>query len=369
MRLGLFMMPLHPPSRALHDTLAEDTEKALLADRLGFDELWVGEHFSAHSEPIPSPLMFMASLINQTRNLTFCTGVITLPHRHPAVIAAEAAQFDHMSRGRFCFGIGAGSLPSDFELLGTFDEGQRGRMVLESMEMIGRIWTEEPPYDMQGEFWRVHLERSVTPEIGFGALPRPFQAGGPPVFVPAVSAHSRTVLEAGRRGWHAISSALPLPDVLATQWTSFVEGCQQVGRTPDPTEWRVVRTVLVAETDAEARARLFHADSAHRYFYNHLRTVLGQVGRVALLKPRPDMSDAETTVDAIMESRVIYGSPATVTERLAELRGEVGPFGTLVVSAMDWSGPNQAWERENMQRIAEEVMPALRQRCGTRVAA
>jgi hypothetical protein len=37
MRLGLFMMPVHPPSRAMHETLAEDLEKSLLADRLGFD--------------------------------------------------------------------------------------------------------------------------------------------------------------------------------------------------------------------------------------------------------------------------------------------------------------------------------------------
>jgi len=63
MRLGLFMMPLHPPTRTLGTFLAETAEKALLAERLGFDEVWLGEHFSATSEPIPSPLMFMASLV------------------------------------------------------------------------------------------------------------------------------------------------------------------------------------------------------------------------------------------------------------------------------------------------------------------
>ena len=63
MRLGLFMMPVHPADRAFADTLAEDEEKSLYADALGFDELWLGEHFSATTEPIPSPLMFMASLI------------------------------------------------------------------------------------------------------------------------------------------------------------------------------------------------------------------------------------------------------------------------------------------------------------------
>ena len=47
MRLGLFMMPVHPPARSFTETLAEDEEKALYADRLGFDEFWLGEHFSA----------------------------------------------------------------------------------------------------------------------------------------------------------------------------------------------------------------------------------------------------------------------------------------------------------------------------------
>ena len=92
------MMPLHPPTRTLTDYMAETAEKVLLAERLGFDEVFVGEHFSATTEPIPSPLMFMASLIPlQTSRITFGTGVLNLPNRHPAVIAAEVAQFDHMS--------------------------------------------------------------------------------------------------------------------------------------------------------------------------------------------------------------------------------------------------------------------------------
>jgi len=56
--------------------------------------------------------MFMASLIPQTIHIRFGVGVVNLPNRHPAVIAAEVAQFDHMSNGRFIFGIGTGSLPS-----------------------------------------------------------------------------------------------------------------------------------------------------------------------------------------------------------------------------------------------------------------
>ena len=73
------------------------------------------------------------------------------------------------------------------------------------------------------------------------------------------------------------------------------------------------------------------------------------------------MPDSEITLDAIIESRLIYGSPQTVAAKLARLRKQVGPFGTLLVSGMDWSGPNAAWERESLLRLAQEVLPILRE--------
>src|SRR6202167_3628852 len=98
MRLGMFMMPVHPPARSFTDTLAEDEEKSLYADRLGFDELWLGEHFSATTEPIPSPLMFMAGLVPRTKNLQLGTAVICLPNHHPVKVAGESGEVGHIKR-------------------------------------------------------------------------------------------------------------------------------------------------------------------------------------------------------------------------------------------------------------------------------
>ena len=72
--------------------------------------------------------------------------------------------------------------------------------------------------------------------------------------------------------------------------------------------------------------------------------------------------------NSLLESRVIYGSPRTVTHQLDAFREQVGPFGTLVVSAMDWSGPNQAWEKESFHLLTQEVMPAWRNRLRQRAA-
>jgi alkanesulfonate monooxygenase SsuD/methylene tetrahydromethanopterin reductase-like flavin-dependent oxidoreductase (luciferase family) len=361
MRLGLFMMPVHPPHRPMHENLAEDIEKSLLADQLGFDEMFLGEHYSATTEPYPSPLMFMASLIPRTSKIVFGTGVISLPNRHPAIIAGEAAQFDHMSRGRFILGIGTGSLLSDFELLGNADPAKRGRMLVEAIDTIEKIWSQDPPYDIQGEFWSAQISRTVNTKLGLGVMPKPYQQPRPPICVTAASPNSQTVRLAGKRGWGPISSSFLTEQGLATHWNMLCQGAAEAGTRASGADWRVVRCIHVADSDAEAREHVMSAESSYRYYFGYMSEILRGLGRLAALKPRPDMSDDEVTVEGIIDSRVIFGSPQTVLEKLTALRDGAGPFGSLLMTGVDWSGPNQAWERQSMRLLAKEVMPRFTQ--------
>ena len=137
---------------------------------------------------------------------------------------------------------------------------------------------------------------------------------------------------------------------------------------PDGADWRVVKYVHVAGTDAEARTRVLSEPSAYRYAFGYLHEVLKRAGRLAGLKSHPDQADHDVTVESIIEARVTYGSPQTVAEKLLSFRQEAGPFGHVLVTGMDWSGPNAAWERESMQRLAEEVMPIVRRRTAARAA-
>ncbi len=112
---------------------------------------------------------------------------------------------------------------------------------------------------------------------------------------------------------------------------------------------------------AEARDRVFSDKGANRYFYSYMREVLSRVGLLSALKPRTDMTDEEATVDAITEGSAIYGSPKTFLDKLVAFREAAGPFGTLLMTGLDWSGPNRAWERDSMRLLAQEVMPKFRQ--------
>ncbi len=361
MRLGIFMMPVHPPARSFTDTLAEDEEKALYADRLGFDEMWLGEHFSASSEPIPSPLMFMASLLPRTKNLRFGTGVICLPNHDPAIVAAEVAQFDHMSRGRFMLGIGPGGLLSDFELFGNADRGVRARKTMESIATIKRIWSQDPPYDFPGEFRPVRLRDAIIAELGIGTMPKPFQKSGPPITMSVSSRNSPTARVAGQQGWGILSGNNMPANAVATHWQTYFKACTEAGIAPRGENWRVARNVMVAPSAAEARDRVFAEQGSNRYFYTYMREVLSRVGILSVMKPDPNMPDDEATVDVITEACVIYGSAKTFLDKLIAFHDAVGPFGTLLMTGLDWSGPNAAWERDSMRLLAQEVMPKFRQ--------
>ncbi|MDB5955841.1 LLM class flavin-dependent oxidoreductase, partial [Ramlibacter sp.] len=135
MKLGMFMMPLHPPGRNATQTLAEDREAFLLADRLGYVEGFVGEHVTDIAENVTSSLMFLASLAHETKDIVLGTGTINMPNGHPAAIAAQVSMLDHILKGRFIMGISPGGLMSDAEVFGNYQKN-RNAIFLESINMV-----------------------------------------------------------------------------------------------------------------------------------------------------------------------------------------------------------------------------------------
>ena len=93
MKYSTFMMPLHPPGRSVTDTLQEDRQAVILADRLGFSEAFVGEHVTDSAEPVTSSLLFLATLIGETQQIKLGSGTLNLPNSHPATVAAQAGMW------------------------------------------------------------------------------------------------------------------------------------------------------------------------------------------------------------------------------------------------------------------------------------
>jgi alkanesulfonate monooxygenase SsuD/methylene tetrahydromethanopterin reductase-like flavin-dependent oxidoreductase (luciferase family) len=357
MKLGMFMMPYHDPRRDLHQALHEDVEVAVHADRAGFEEFWVGEHYSAPSEPITSPFIFLANLIARTERIRLCTGVINLPQQHPAIVAAHASLLDHLSRGRFTLGISSGGLPSDFELFKRMDGAERNSMMLESADMILKIWQQDGPYEIKGRHWDISLKDFVVPELGIGTVLRPFQRPHPPMAVSAASPASGSVRHAGRMGWGFISAHFCTRPIIASHWATYLEGCDAAGRTPDPEHWRVARLVHVARDDAQARDDFADPDGPYQDFWRYLIGVLTRAGMLNMLKVDKSMPDAAVTPTYALETFAICGSPRRVAEQIRDLRAEVGDFRGLVALAVEFG--DRAKIFESMSLLSSEVRPLI----------
>jgi alkanesulfonate monooxygenase SsuD/methylene tetrahydromethanopterin reductase-like flavin-dependent oxidoreductase (luciferase family) len=100
MRLGYFTMPVHGINRSWAETLREDRETVILADKLGFHDAFIGEHLSDRCETITNSMMFLASLVSDTKNIRLGSGTSNLSQMHPVLIAAHAAMLDHLSEVR-----------------------------------------------------------------------------------------------------------------------------------------------------------------------------------------------------------------------------------------------------------------------------
>jgi probable F420-dependent oxidoreductase len=194
----------------------EDPEQAIevarLAEAAGFRGIALADHVAVptrfgsvhpsggptpfdHRSPFPDPLITAASLLASTTTLQVMTYVYVLPMREPFSVASQVASLDVLSGGRFRFGVGAGWLTEEIELLGYPVRG-RGRRMDEMLEIIQCFWTQESA-EFHGEFFDF-APAGIAPRP---ARPVPIWVGGK-----SAAALSRAVRQ---DGWLGMNYDLP----------------------------------------------------------------------------------------------------------------------------------------------------------------
>jgi alkanesulfonate monooxygenase SsuD/methylene tetrahydromethanopterin reductase-like flavin-dependent oxidoreductase (luciferase family) len=350
---------MHPQHRSPTETLQEDRDAIIFADKLGFHDAFVGEHLTELTENITSSMLFLATLISDTKNIKLATGTSNLSQWHPVMIASHAAMFDHLAKGRFIFGISAGALRCDAEALGTLQEN-RQKMFEDCIEVILEVWKRDSPYDIDipGNRYKVTTKTQREASIGRGHLYRPYQKPRPEIVGTVVAPFSKGVIEMGAKDFHPLSANFLLSKWLPSHWANYTQGKARVGQKPDPNDWRIARTIFVADDDATAR-RYAIEDSAspYRFYWQQLYTKMKLGGREAVFKNAREQPDSEITEDYILKNLVIHGSVDKVVDEILALREEAGEFGELVYAGMDYVDPKLA--RRSMELMATEVMPRV----------
>ncbi len=144
---------------------------AELADRLGYDSLWTGDHV-AFAVPILDPFLQLALLASFSSRVQLATGVYLLPLRHPVPTAKQVATLDRMCAGRLIFGVGVGGeFPGEYAACGV-PVRERGARLSEAIPLVREL--------VRGEAVKSDGRFYPFPETRL--LPASPQPGGPPIW-------------------------------------------------------------------------------------------------------------------------------------------------------------------------------------------
>jgi probable F420-dependent oxidoreductase len=191
-----------------------------LLEELDYASLWAGDHI-AFTSPILDPMLGLSQAAALSDRIAIGTAVYLLPLRSAAAAAKLGASLDHLSEGRFIFGVGAGGeFPREFAACGVpLAEG--GQRMSEGIEVMRKLWSGQR-VSHAGRLWKfddVHMQ------------PGPYTPGGPPVWCGGRS--EAALRRAGRLadGW---ISYVVTPEQFAAGVAAIDAARAEAGRSGEP---------------------------------------------------------------------------------------------------------------------------------------
>jgi alkanesulfonate monooxygenase SsuD/methylene tetrahydromethanopterin reductase-like flavin-dependent oxidoreductase (luciferase family) len=336
-KVGIINAVRMHPDRAvpIADLYRDFVGDAELAEELGFDFSWYGEHHFRPCQWTPSPLVVCAAVAARTERLRVGTSVVCLPFHDPLRIAEDAATVDALSAGRLDLGLGVGSQWEEFNTFGVDPAEMNGRL-WEGADLIWRCFTETGRFTHEGRYYAARDVEFTTKPV---QEPVPFWVG---TFGPG------NVRRTAERGWH----------LLAGDFSGVYDATlAELGRDADGFGIAPMQQVCVADTtDAAYDASL---EGLHYFvnFYLQRKQLDGSV-------PPPE---AELTREAIRAGALsrhqftsVVGTPDEVRPHFEALAaGVMGRITHLPVGFRHAGMTNDA-VRRSMELFAAEVLPILR---------
>jgi len=337
LRFGAFLAPFHPGDEHPALALERDLELAEWMDRLGYDELWVGEHHSGGWEINASPELFIAAAAQRTGRIRLGTGVSSLPYHHPFILADRLRQLDYLTRGRAMFGFGPGSLPSDAYMQGIPTPKVRDRMD-EAIEPIVRL--------LAGETVSAKTDWFTLKDARLQLLP--YNEGGLDIAV-ANQVSPTGAVAAGKFGLNLLSIGATSTggfNTLASNWAICEGKAREHGKTVSRAGWRLVGPMHVAETRAKARENAQWG--LHRW--------IDYFANVAALPVAPPAG--VDPIDFMVESGfAVVGTPDDCVAQIERLQAQSGGFGCFLLLGTPWAN----WEdtKRSYELIARFAIPKI----------
>lgn len=332
MDFGLFLQPFHHPSEDPTEALERDLDLIARLDRLGYAEVWIGEHHSTGWENIAAPEAVIAAAAERTRDIRFGTGVIQLGLHHPLVALDRMILLDHLTRGRVSFGMGVGGgIPSDLSVFGLTPESA-GRRMQESIEVMMELLTSTEPVTASSDWF----------ELNDAVLQlQPYSKPHMPLAV--ASANPMNVEFMGRVGGRVLLGGTP--HLVEDVYMALDKGAREAEREASRDQIWLSYVLHVAESTEEAVEGFQEGAIAEFYEFQ-----VGVNGRSA-----PDGSPTDW-YEGYVDQQLI-GSPEHVADKIRSIDARAGGIGGIIFMSREWAGVDSA--RRSWDLFAEKVAPTL----------
>ena len=304
------------------------------AEALGFDGLVKGSHYSAHPLQSLQQIPFLAQVATLAPRLRLICGLVLLPLHKPLDIAEQLATLDILSGGKLVFGCGIGYRDVEFKAFGLTRREAAARFE-EGLAAVKRLWTEDF-VDMTGTHFVLDRANSTV---------KPLQKPHPPIWIGANA--DIAVRRAARLGdcWY-INPHSTLT-TLARQMEIYRRALDEYGK-PFPAELPMRREVFVAHS----------RDEAIRLARPYLETKYKTYREWGQDKVMPEGDDFDHDFAELLADRFLIGSAAEIADQLIDLQRRFGM--NHLVASLHWPGMPNSLALEQMQILAEEVMPMVR---------
>ena len=347
MKISNFLFPESRSPAEDARIIDETFEEALLTDRLGYDAIWLAEHHFDGICAYVDPVAFAAALARTTTHAHIGFAVAQMALHHPIRMAEQMSLIDNLSKGRLIVGLGRGTAYNiyDYQGFGIDHTEAQGRFE-EAEAIMLEAWKGEK-FEHHGKYFDLRLP---------ALRPTPFTKPHPYVIRAAATEHG--MLDVARQGRPFMMNVQTNAET-ARRMVLYRAALREIGLSDEAVAARVGecwvwRNVCVADTDAEAEriaVPAFHAMQEMRAAMRY--KVYGEQGVSIVPMPAPATALPARTV---VEHALVYGSPATVTEKLADL-GKTGVGGLIMQFRL---GPMSFEDTaRSLTLFRENVAPAL----------
>jgi alkanesulfonate monooxygenase SsuD/methylene tetrahydromethanopterin reductase-like flavin-dependent oxidoreductase (luciferase family) len=311
---------------AEHSRLLDEVTSIQAADRSGFKYTWASEHhFLMEYSHLSANESFLAFVAAKTERIHVGTGIfnITPPVNHPARVAERVAMIDHLSEGRFEFGMGRGSSSTEQGGFGITDPELTKEMFDEVVPQFARMWRDEP-YAFDGRFFSMP-ERNV--------LPKPYTKPHPPMWVAA--GNPGTFEKAARMGLGVLCFTSGSPSQLAPLIEVYKQTIEKAEPVGDYVNDNVMVTTQMLCLEDGQKARELACTMASSYHQSLVFRYLDTFPKPPFIPTWPEVLPEPTREEMdvrIAKGLVAVGTPDECTrnvQKYADVGADQLTFGML----------------------------------------